>query len=111
MAKLPTVDQLLRKQRKKFIKRFGREPKPGEPVIFDECAPGDAPQFVDADAMRAEVIKAMAQGGTPPEIVYAFSKAGLLIVDWVSNSTPAVRAEWSAAITEYVRLEAKARGS
>lgn len=99
--------EILRQQRRAFRRKFGREPGPTDPVFFDPDAPGDTPQELDPNKMRADVLEAMAKAGTPPEIAYAFAKTGYFVVDGLQDRfTPEALAEWNAAIAEYRRLEA-----
>ena len=45
-----------------FRKKFGRDPRPGEPMIFDP----DATPYPE-NRMVAEVVEAMRKAGTPPQ--------------------------------------------
>jgi hypothetical protein len=101
---LPTPAQILRKQRKAFRRKFGRDWQPDDPVFFDPDQ--DQPAFMSEEKVAADVLNAMRRAGTPPQIVYAYRKTGLLISE-VSRDTasPEALAEWDAAITEYFRLE------
>jgi len=98
----------LRKQRKAFIKKFGREPGPGDPVFFDPDAPGPEPVQMSEAKARTDMLKAMSQAGAPPAIIYAFSKSGLILSkEGIEEGLypPDVVAEWEAAVDEYFRLE------
>src|SRR6516164_7078568 len=35
---IPDVEKILRQQRKRFAKKFGREPAPSDPIFFDSQA-------------------------------------------------------------------------
>lgn len=59
---------------------------------------------IDPDRMQTDIIATMRAAGTPPEIVYAFKKTGLLLMEH-TPATPDDRAEWDAAIAEYFSLE------
>jgi len=62
-----------------FRKKFGRDPRPGEPMIFDPDAAEPTPY--PENRMVAEVVEAMRKAGTPPQIVYAFKKTGRLLME------------------------------
>jgi len=103
----------LRKQRKAFVKKFGREPGPNDPIFFDPDAPGPEPVQMSEDKARADMLKAMSQAGAPPAVVYAFSKTGLILSkEGIEQGLYplAVVAEWEAAVDEYYRLVAEGRG-
>jgi hypothetical protein len=102
----PEAMRILKKQRKRFIKRFGREPGPNDPIFWDEDVPGDTPAAIDPEKHRNQVLEAMEAAGAPPDVAYAYAKTGYLIVAGKEgNFTPEARADWNAAIDEYRRLE------
>lgn len=70
------LEKLLRKQRKRSIKNFGREPGPKDPVFFDPHA--DEPIPISEKSFDTDLLQAMLNAGTPPEIVYDYVKTGLL---------------------------------
>lgn len=111
MAKLPRApspEKMLRKQLKAFRRKFGRDPGPGDPVFFD---PGsDTPTPMGEDFLNDALIAAMQKAGTPPEIVYAYRKTGLLLVESrLDTYPPDDVAEWDAAVREYWALEKQRR--
>jgi hypothetical protein len=96
----------MRTQLKAFRKKFGRDPRPDEPVFFDPNAPGDVPIPLTEESVRADVLQAMTAVGIAPEIAYAYAKTGLLIVaGFEENFSAEDRAEWQAAIAEYRRQQ------
>lgn len=98
----PPVLAALKAQRTAFRKKFGRDPGPGDPVFFDPDA--DVPTEISEARLRAEILEALE--GLPPQIVYAYAKTGLLLMEeHVDNYPPESIAEWKAAIEEYFRLE------
>jgi hypothetical protein len=66
-----------------FRKKFGRDPRKGEPLIFDPDA--DEPVPYPAKKMEAELAEAFRKAGVPPQIIYAFKKTGLLIMDGIET--------------------------
>ena len=89
-----------------FRKKFGRDPRKGEPLIFDPDA--DEPVPYPAKKMEAELAEAFRKAGTPPQIIYAFKKTGLLIMDGIEYD-PGIREEFEAAVHEYFEMERKAK--
>jgi len=76
-APLPEfVQDALQQQRNAFREKFGRDPVDGDPVFFDPDA--DTPVEISSVRMEAGLLEAMRRAGTPPHIVYAFRKTGLL---------------------------------
>lgn len=105
----PELERILRKQRKRFIKEFGREPGPNDPVFFDPHAGEPTP--MSEEGFDADVLRGMLNTGMPPEIVYAYMKTGLLLAEeYRSNYSPEAIAEWQAAIDEYFEQENKMKG-
>lgn len=92
------AEQAIRDQRQAFRDKFGRDPGPGDPLIFDPDE--DKPTAMSALRMQADVLDAMRKAGTPPEIVYAFKKTGMLLTS-ESNASRKDRREWRRAIEEY----------
>jgi hypothetical protein len=68
----PRVHALLLEQRKAFIEKFGREPGPGDPVLFDPDK--DAPTAIDADRLDADLEKALRDSGIDPAKADAIRK-------------------------------------
>jgi hypothetical protein len=100
------VQKAIEAQLKAFRQKFGRDPRPGEPLIFDPDAPEPTPY--PENRMVAELVEAMQKAGTPPEIIYAFKKTGLFLIE-SSPASPRDRNEWNNAIAEYFEMERKAR--
>lgn len=104
----PEMERVLKTARKRFIRKFGREPGPGDPLIFDEDA--DTQQQTDQQSVEAAMLDAMLRSGTPPSLIYAFRKTGRIVgEEGYRKLSPAERREWDAAIDEYYELEDSAR--
>ncbi|WP_334147862.1 hypothetical protein [Hyphomicrobium sp.] len=98
--------QQLRKARKQFIKRFGREPREGDPLLWDEDAPGDEPVPMTEEKLRRQMLDNMAKAGTPGHLIYAFEKTGLIVDDAGYRRLSADdRAAWDNAMAEYEAME------
>lgn len=103
--------KLLRKQRKAFIKKFGREPGEGDPIFFDPNAPGPEPVLLDEQKVRADILEGMKAAGLPPQLIFAYAKTGLLVMEGMEHmADPDDLAEYNAAIDEYFALEAQKKG-
>jgi hypothetical protein len=100
---------MMRAQLKDFRRKFGRDPKPGEPVFFDPDK--DEPTPLDPGKVEADMLEVLRKTGTAPQIIYAYRKTGLLIVEgFEENYPPEAVKEWKAAIDEYFKLEREAGG-
>ena len=53
-------------QRQKFVAKFGREPGPDDPILFD----------VDEDKVREDTADAMRAAGIAPALIYAYESRG-----------------------------------
>jgi hypothetical protein len=93
---------LLKKQIALFKKKFGREPRPDEPLFFD--ADAAEPRRLQLEPMEADIIKAMKEANIHPRLIYAFEKTGrLLSASTLKKLSKADQAEWHAALAEYDR--------
>lgn len=104
----PPIDprEIIQQQIDAFLAKFGRMPRPDEPLFFDPSK--DEPAPMEADALRKDILDAMKIAGTPPEMVYAYTKTGLLLSSaFMETYPPDIVAEWNAALEEYFMLEAK----
>jgi hypothetical protein len=80
------AQEALQEIRKAFVDKFGREPGPNDPILFDPDE--DEPTPLSATKLEAATIKAMHASGFPPEHIYAYKKTGMLL-------TPANYDQWS----------------
>jgi hypothetical protein len=93
---------LLKKQIVLFRQKFGREPRPDEPLFFDPDA--DVPRSFQLEPMEADIVKAMNEAKIHPRLIYAFEKTGrLLSAATLKQLSKADQAEWHAALAEYDR--------
>ena len=116
MAKKPTKKKssslanaarpLLKKQIGLFRKKFGREPKPDEPLFFDPDA--TVPRRLQLEPIEAEIARAMTEANIHPRLIYAFEKTGRLLSATTLKKLPkADQAECHAAMAEYDRKSKK----
>jgi|SRR5271168_1073305 len=95
--------ELLRRQREAFVKKFGREPGPDDPLIFDPDF--DSPVAISKEKLRTRTIKVMKAAGSPPHLVFAYAKTGFMpSEDGYKNMPPADRATYDAAVAEYFAI-------
>ena len=94
----------MKKQRKAFRRKFGRDPSTGDPVFFDPDF--DTPQPIKPEKVETAILAAMKKAALPAELIYAFKKTGFLVMESMRGQYSAEDlAEWNAAIAEYERLE------
>ena len=93
---IPMTDELadvIEEQKRKFVKKHGREPGPGDNLFFDMPPLEHTEHFM---------VEAMKQAGLDPAVIYAFEKTGLIVTEanehLISDKD---RAEWKAAVLEY----------
>jgi hypothetical protein len=98
--------EILERQREKFLKRFGREPGPADPIFFDPNV--DDPRPLDPDGLVATIAAAMERAGIDPAKIHAYRRTGMLVTGenlarWSSEDL----GEWQAALEEYEALAAR----
>jgi hypothetical protein len=99
----PEGAAIIREQIRLFREKFGRDMAPTDPIFFDPDA--DEPKPLDTDADVDRIVKAMADAGIRPELIYAYRKTGLLVSDEnYGKLSPEDRDDWHAAIEEYHQL-------
>ena len=90
----------LEDQKKAFIKKFGREPGPSDPVFFNPDS--DTPEPINTDRVKDEVVKAMQVAGIPPALIYAYKKTGFMVTEANRDLMDKKNLEeWTEAIDEY----------
>lgn len=96
-----TVADLMEEQRQAFITKFGREPGPNDPVIFDPTQ--DAPQPMPENMMTANMVLSMIRAGSPERLIFAYLRTGGLILTTttIRKASRADRDAWKAAMNEY----------
>jgi hypothetical protein len=95
--------QMLEEQKERFRQKFGRYPRPEDPVIWDETASEPTP--ASAEDIHQTILSALIAAGSPPEFIYAFNKTGRLVTE--SNQhllSPDDYQEWVDALEEFRRL-------
>jgi hypothetical protein len=99
----PEARVLLQQRREVFRAKFGRDPHPMDPLLFDPDA--DEPRPLDERRVKAAMVKAMSCAGFEPEAIYAFEKTDLVATMQDAGDLEGEElAEWRAAIYEYRAL-------
>ncbi|MDA8229962.1 MAG: hypothetical protein M0006_01335 [Magnetospirillum sp.] len=108
-GRLPTIQEAMEENRKAFVEKFGREPEPNDPVLFDPDA--DTPQPIDPERLQREMLEVLKAAGIPDELIFAYERTGLMVSE-LNQHLLSDRdiAEWNAAIDEYFRLHPKEGG-
>ena len=92
--------RLLEKQRQAFIRKFGREPRDGDPVFFDLNA--DEPRPGSLQDCVPKIVQAMEKVGIDPALIYAFRKTGRIVTQRnLQFLTEEERQEWRNAVDDY----------
>ena len=96
------LEEALLEQKEAFRKKFGRDPRPGDPILFDPDNNSPEPVALTEGKLTKGILEAMKTAQVPPEIVYAYKRTGLLISESLKDTyDPDLVAEWAAAIDEY----------
>lgn len=106
-AKIVPLDsgtaEAIANQKQLFREKFGREPGPDDPIFFDPDA--STPQSPSDDSQETTwkiLLRAAAESGMPPAIVYAMNKTGRIVTEDNSQFlTDAELQEWNDAVDEY----------
>lgn len=94
----------MRKQRKRFIKKFGREPEQDDPILFDERE--EEPTAMTEEYLTEIMVDGMKKAGTPAHLIFAFRKTGLILTeDTYRMADTDVKDEWDAAMLEYFSMD------
>ena len=96
----PAARALLQQRRDVFRAKFGRDPRPMEPLLFDPDA--DEPRPLDEKRVKAAMVEAMGSAGFDPAAIYAFQKTDLIATTQDADDLEGDElATWRAAMDEY----------
>ena len=100
----PEVREMLERHRAEFVKTFGREPGPGDPVFFNPDA--DTPQRLSEEVVMRQMVSAMENAGLDPLLIHAYQRTGLLpTANNLQSLSKHDLADWNAACKEYRELQ------
>jgi hypothetical protein len=106
-GRIPTVSEVHAELFRLFREKSGRDPEPGEPLFFDPDQ--DQPtQWPEAKA-TAGILEAMRKAGTPPQIIYAYRKTGLLLAEGITPPDAPEWKEWARRSTSISRWSGRRR--
>ena len=95
------TSESLKKQKELFVKTFGREPGPTDPVFFDPDIT-DTPTALSEDKIKKNIRVALEASKAPQEVIYAFEKTGFLVTDFNKDQfSISEMEEWDHALAEY----------
>lgn len=106
-GRLATEGEVLAELHRLFREKFGRDPEPDEPLFFDPDQ--DHPTEWPEAKATAGMLESMRKAGTPPQIIFAFRKTGLLLAEGITPPDAPEWKEWNAAIDEYFALDGRQR--
>jgi hypothetical protein len=96
----PETQALLQQRQDVFRAKFGRDPHPMEPLLFDPDA--DEPRPLDEHRVKGAMVDAMRRAGFDPAAIYAFQKTDLVATTRNAEDLADDELEdWRAAICEY----------
>lgn len=99
----PLTATIFEDQERKFVRRFGREPGPNDPVFFDPESP--TPKSIDPREVLASFIEAGREAGTDPVLLYAVGKTGMIVSESnMSLFSDEELREWEEAVEEGKRI-------
>jgi hypothetical protein len=99
----PELSDVFQEQRKAFVAKFGREPGPGDPILFDPNA--DTPQPINEEMVRREMNEAMKAAGIRDELIYAYNKTGYVVTSENQHLIPEDGARaFQEAVDEFKRM-------
>ena len=89
----PALQEVLVRQRDRFIAEFGREPGPNDRVFFN---------MPPVETIEQRILEAMRRAKVNPGLIYAFEKTGRMVTEENRHLIPDVDlAEYEAAVGEY----------
>jgi len=101
----PELQRCLDAQEQAFIAKFGREPEPNDPILFDPDGPNDAPRAISEEALELMLTKAMLTAGTSDHLIYAWIKTGrMLTAETYRQLSPEEQIEWDDTINEFLAM-------
>jgi hypothetical protein len=103
MRKIPVAPKLrniLDQQRVAFVQKFGREPGPGDPILFDPNA--DQPTPFSEDQLNRSMTEGLLLMQVPHRFIYGFLKSGIFLTEANHQHVdPSAREDWNQALDEY----------
>jgi len=99
---------ILGERKRMFIEKFGREPGPGDPLIWDDDA--DTSVAIGEEKLRSQMLEAMKAAGTSPVLIHVYERMGLIVNErGYKSMSPKERAAYDAVVEEYLALHPEER--
>jgi hypothetical protein len=96
----PELAKGIQRQFERFTEKFGRPPRPEDPLFFDPSA--DEPRPIIEEVIDQHMLEAMHKAGLHPAIIYAYQKTGRIVTqEKMKHLTKAELREWKDAIDEW----------
>lgn len=96
----PETRVLLKQCQDVFREKFGRNPHPMDPLLFDPDA--EEPRPLAEDRVKGAMVEAMRRAGFAPAAIYAFQKTDLVSTTRNAEDLSGEDLEeWRSAIQEY----------
>jgi hypothetical protein len=96
------IAEQMEQQRQAFVAKFGREPGPGDPILFDPDQ--DTPQRIPESKLNAGMTISMIRAGIPHHLIYAYIRTGLMLTAaQLRKASTKDRTDWEQAMREYER--------
>jgi hypothetical protein len=95
----------MRRQFQAFREKFGRDPRPEDPVFFD---PDSAtPKPIPLATLQREIVELITKARVSPEFIYAYRRTGLIVTkENYRLLSPKDRAAWDLAVQEFLQRRA-----
>jgi hypothetical protein len=104
------VDESVKAMEKKFEERFGRPMRDGDPLLWDENAPGDDPVRLTDDQFDLIMGNSMREAGIPDHLIFVYERTGLILDEFgYKTASPKIRALWDQAMRAYETLSEQER--
>ena len=102
--------EVLLAQKRAFRRKFGRNPKPGDPIFFDPDAA--EPAMLSHHQAEELLVRSLRVANAPAPFIYAYKKTGLLVTDEnIDRLKMDQLKRWDQAVAEYFKLEREAMGT
>lgn len=107
---MDNLQEVIEQARVEFVKKFGREPRDDDPLIFDPRC--ETPTPMDPEEVGQMMISAMADAGIDTRLIYLYEKTGLILTeDNMEMAGAEAVEEWNAVSSEWDRLPRQAKRS
>ena len=108
----PAAASEMQRQVAAFKAKFGRAPRPEDPIFFDPDAPGPDPVAMDEGRLRKMFADGLRKRGSREHIVRAFEKTGFMITTEDADRVGEPKlTQWRKAVADSIKEIRSERGS